>query len=72
METLIAECPQARTGLGTEHNREVQELAKLMKAQLKDHVKDMSGMDYMYAQKFLESVTFEAQYPLEDSGLAAQ
>lgn len=71
LEQLVDEREQVPTGIGTAHNREVKQTVKEMHARLQDKVLDMDSTDYMYAKKFLDRVGYEAQHPVDNSGLAS-
>lgn len=71
MQALFKERTSSNTGLGTRNCREIQALARTMRASLKSEINSLSADEYMLARKFLDSLAYEARFVEGVDGVAA-
>ena len=53
---------RAHTGATSENSKQIYEAARVMQDKLKAQIRDLLPNDYLEARKFLESMSWEAQY----------
>ena len=70
VDRLIAERTVENSGLGSTNGRAIQAQAVQMKSKLKGQIRTVSPSEYVQAKKFLTSLEYEAQLPLDVQAVA--
>ncbi len=71
IEAAIAEQTVENSGLGSESFRTITNTVEIMRAKLKNQIREMSPAEYLAATKFLESMGYEARFEVQPFGLAS-
>lgn len=71
LEILFEERANGSAGLGTENYRQIQQVARRLKAALQDQVTRLDSSEYMQAKKFIDSLSFEARFPAPQAAALA-
>ncbi len=71
IESAFAQRSVLNSGIGSSSQQVVTSQSASMQAQLKSELHEMPPMEYVAAKKFLTSLSYEAQQPLQLDGLAS-
>ena len=72
LESLFAQRKAAPGISGSNVSRQVQTAVAQMRRQLRSRIRQMAPAEYVAARKFLESLAYEAQFPVRIEGVASK